>query len=239
MELKIPQDNTLKVGQGYNFYIHAFYIVTGNPADGKTSCNMWIYDPEGNVIYNYTSLYVIGAAGDNFHFSVDGSNFSTVGIYYYNVDCADDTIGGFASSVLEVTPTGTVLNSGESIIYILIFVVSLLIFTALLIAGIYLPSNNKSDELTGYIIAISNMKYVKIFCLAFAFLTASFISFFMWQLSLAYLYLSFLATLFQFIFWISIAVIAVGFPLMIYFLIANWVRDNQINDALMHGLHVK
>lgn len=151
--------------------------------------------------------------------------FDAEGNYYVN----DFTINkaGLESS----TP-------GQSIIYITILFFSLIFFVGLLIIGIYLPSKNKTDEMSGYIIAISNLKYFKIFCLAFAYAFSIFISYFLWMLSYSYLQMDFLSSILQFIFY-SLAITALpGFIIFVYLLIANWVRDNQISEALQRGFQV-
>jgi hypothetical protein len=105
MELKIPQDNILTVNQDYDFYIHPYDIATGMSITSKATCTIWLYNQSGMEFYNETNTYVIGAGGDNFHFFITGGNFSTPGDYYYNVECDDSTIGGFASSLITVLPS--------------------------------------------------------------------------------------------------------------------------------------
>lgn len=128
MELKIPQDNVLKAGQNYTFYVHAYDIATGLSASGKTDCKIWIYNSTGEVIYNKTNTYIIGDAGQNFHFFINGGNFTTIGDYYYNVECFDDAVGGFASSVIHVTLTGDDLGISQAIVIIALLGFAFLLF---------------------------------------------------------------------------------------------------------------
>jgi hypothetical protein len=130
MELKISQDNILTVYQDYDFYVHPYDIATGNAITSKTDCTFWLYNQTGSNIYNHTNNFVIGAAGDNFHFFVKGENFSTAGDYYYNVECADDAIGGFASSILTVLPA-----QEDNTTFFIIFL--MLAFALLIIAFIF------------------------------------------------------------------------------------------------------
>lgn len=137
LDLKIPQDNILKVGQNYTLYFHVFDLATGNSVTSKTSCHFWLYNSTGEVIFNDTLSFVIGAGGNNFHIFIDGGNFSNADDYYYNIECADDTSGGYASSIIHVTPNGEETTIGKTIFYIslLFLLVVFLIITILIFIG--------------------------------------------------------------------------------------------------------
>jgi hypothetical protein len=226
MELKIPQDNVLKVGEDYEFYIHAFYIATGNPADGKTTCDFWLYNSSGNLIYNKTLLYIISGGGYNFHLLIQGGNFSSVGELYYNIDCQDDTIGGFASSILYVTSTGEILTPAESILYFLVTLFAFGIF--FLITWIFLNINgeNPKDE-TGYL-GINYRKYIK--TALFPLVYVSFLWFFNFIIGLSnnYLGLTLYSNTLEFIFMILTKLV---FPVIVVTLLIEivlMVKDGNI-----------
>jgi len=195
--------------------------ITLSYPNGTTMLNNVQATPKGNGIFNYTTTFPIS------------------GTYYVTLVCIDGTNSNSASGIYIINPTGEELTSGKSTQYILIFIFSVLIFVALLIMGITISGDNKRDEMTGYILALSNLKYLKLVCLALAYLTLVFISFFIWNISHNYLDIPFMTTVFRFI---SIILTVLIFPLFILFVylgIANWVRDNKIGDFLMRGLSIK
>ena len=172
--------------------------------------------------YNYTFCradlqgnYIVNGVGD-----IDGTNT----IFAYN---------------FEVTATGNTLSTSKSITYILIWVISFMIFAALLFVGLTLPSKNNTDEMTGYIIAVSNLKYLKIFCLALAYVDFLFLSYFSWMMCFSYLDMGFLSSIFQAAFYVLVALTLPLFVIGTYIVISNWVRDQKLGDMLSRGLHTK
>lgn len=167
-------------------------------------------------------------------------NTSSLGSYSYswNNPCIDCSQGNCGNS-FEVTVTGQTLTTGKSVTYILIFVISFIMLIGLLILGFGIPSNNEKDKMTGYILAVSNLKYLKMLFIGFAYVVALFISYFSWMVCYAYLDMNFLSTIFQFIFY---ALAICTLPLFIvgsYLTVANLIRDSQIADALTRGLRIK
>lgn len=166
-------------------------------------------------------------------------NTTTIDSYSFswNDPCLDCSQGG-CGNTFDITATGQPLTISKAVTYILIFIVSFLIFIGLLIMGIALPVSNNRDEMTGYILAISNLKYFKLLCLGLSYVVALFIAYFIWMVSYAYLDMDFLANIFHFIF-VILAVLSLPlFILFCYLSIANWVRDSQIGEMIQRGLHV-
>jgi hypothetical protein len=172
--------------------------------------------------YNYTFCrtdlqgnYIVNGVGD-----IDGTNT----IFAYN---------------FEVTATGTTLSTSKSITYILIWIISFMIFAGLLFVGLTLPSKNNTDEMTGYILAVSNLKYFKMLCIALSYVVLIFISYFSWMMCYAYLDMGFLSTIFQFGFYILVGLTLPLFIVGIFIVISNWVNDQKIGEMLSRGLHTK
>lgn len=237
LTVEYPQIDFLKQYSPFTFHTHVNNL-TAIQTNKTTSCLIHVYNSSGrHIIEGY---YEWDSNEYEFKYNASGDLFHEKGIHPYIIICnsTGKETGGVAGS-FEVTPLGIELTDSQTKMYIFIFIIFFILFFACLIGGIYLPSNNQSDEMTGYIIAVSNMKYVKVFLLAFAFLAMLFLSYFSWQLSLAYTQMEFISRIFFFLFYFSIIIVLIGFPLMIYFLIANWIRDNKISEALSRGLHVK
>lgn len=164
---------------------------------------------------------------------------STAGRYdVVGVGDLDGTDTGFAY-FFRITATGAELTQAKAVSYIIILIISILIFLGLLFVGIKLPSKNKSDELTGYIIAVSNLKYLKTFILGLSYLSMVWISYFTWMIVYAFLDFGFLSSLFKIIFYTLAISTFPLFVLYVYFTITNFIKDKDISELLLRGLATK
>ena len=160
----------------------------------------------------------------------------------YDITGSGDILGidtGFDVLYFEVSSTGNELTQAKALSYTVVLIISILLFLCLLFVGIKLPSKNKSDELTGYIIAVSNLKYVKFFLMGLSYLMTIWISYFLWMMTHAFLDFTFLASLFKFIFYILAISTFPLFILYIYFIIANFIKDKDVADLLLRGFNTK
>ena len=159
----------------------------------------------------------------------------------YDITGSGDLSGtdtSFSVLYFEATPTGIEYNSAKSSTYTIVLLISLLILITLFIAGYKLPSKNKSNEMTGYIISVSNLKYIKHLLFAFSYVTLIWISYLVWMISFAFLDFDFLTNIFKILFYtLSITTLPL-FILYVYITIANFIRDSQVKDALLRGLRI-
>lgn len=199
----------------------ATYNITINYPNGSSIVNNQDTTALGNGAFNYTLV------------------FPETGLYKVQMFCTDGTYSYSNEGNYDITATGEDLTSAKATSYVIIFIISFIVFIGFLLIGIYLPSNNKSDELTGYIIAVSNLKYVKVLSLCFAYLTALFISYFSWMISYAYLDMDFVTNIFRILFTAQLVLILPLFIVGVYIVAANVVRDAQIGEMLSRGLHTK
>lgn len=187
--------------------------------------------PNSTVIISNKAMTKTGQT-----FSYTFCNTSILGTYIYDYF---DNSGNVYVNSFEITPTGNDLSSSQSVVYIIIFIISFIIFIGLLTLGIYLPEGNKKNEMTGYIIAVSNLKYLKLVSLFLAYLTAMILSYFSWMVSYAYLEMEFIGDIFRFLFYGEAILILPIFILFVFITIANLVKDNKIADGLTRGLRMK
>jgi hypothetical protein len=231
-----PQENVLQ-GRDFQYNFFVYNVSDGVPISNKSAkCSFYMANSSGTVKIYADVLYF---PENYWGVLLKGGNFTTPGIHPYGVKCNSTVLGGAFVSYFIVTPIGVPLTPEKSTIYVVIWIVSLLLFAGLLTAGIKLPSKNNSNEMTGYVIAVSNMKYLKMLCLAFAYLSALFIVYYTWMLSYAYLDMAFMTSIFQTLFYAMAIAIVVLFPVMMFIIIANLVRDAKIRDLLSRGLDVK
>lgn len=176
----------------------------------------------GGGYYNYSfcnttqnGQYIVNGIGD-----IDGTNVT------WSYDFA-------------VNPLGKTFTNSQAILYMLIFFTSLVLFFISLAFGIYLPLSNSRDEMSGYILYVSNLKYLKMFSLACSYLLVMLLAYFGWMICYGYLDFDFLGTLFNFAFYALVIALLPLFILATYFIIANLIRDSEVAEALQRGLQIE
>ena len=139
----------------------------------------------------------------------------------------------------SVNPIGKTLTSSQALLYILVFVVAVIFFLLSVSMGIYLPSYNNSDAMTGYVLAVSNMKYIKMFFICISYLMFMLMCYFGWMISYGYLDMDFLGTLFNFAFYLMVYLLVPFVIVGLYVVIANLVHDAKLSEMLGRGLKVR
>lgn len=138
-----------------------------------------------------------------------------------------------------VNPLGKTLSEAQARLYTTIIIISFIFLLICFAIGIYLPTTNRKDEMTGYIIAVDNLKYLKMFFLAISYLTFIVIVYFGYTVCYAYLDLDFLGNILYFLFYTLTYLLIPFFILTLYFLIANGIRDSKLNYELERGFKVR
>lgn len=138
-----------------------------------------------------------------------------------------------------INPLGKILTTSQAGLYSLVLVIAFIFFVLCIAGGIFLPSGNKRDEMTGYVIAVENIKYLKMFLLAVSYLIFVLIIYFAYIISYAYLDLDFLGSLLSILFYILLYLIIPFFIVGVFIIIANKVRDSQVAYQLSRGFSVK
>jgi fumarate reductase subunit D len=201
---------------------------------------------------NCSSVNITSILYPNSSIALSNVEMTKTGTYYNYTFCDTNTNGDYTLTGIgdedgidsvwdyyfNVNPIGTEMTIGKSMLYILILVFSILIFIGLLALGIMLPANNKTDEMSGYIIAVSNLKYVKLLCLGLAWVVGIFLSYYTWMLSYAYLDFEFMTSIMQFIFYGMALLTLPLFIFCVYIIFANLVRDSKIGEALARGFEI-
>lgn len=229
----------LPIGQNYTFNIHVFNDTSGLPiTDGNTLCYMNLYNQIG--IHSMQATQSAAATGDfDFVFFANAQNFSKKGNYNVKFQCNNSVVGGSIEMDIEVNQLGTAFTTAKSLAYLAAIMISFIIFLGFFIAGIVLPSGNKSDAMTGYVLAVSNLKYVKLFSLALSYMALLIFFFLSWMFALIAFDSMVTSIIFQWIFYIMAVAAFPLFILGVYLLITNWIRDNKLADFLSRGLSIK
>ena len=196
-----------------------------------------------SISYENSSLAIINQGMTNQGGGIWTYNFcDTSQLGRYDVMGSGDLDGnptGFGVLYFDVTTTGKILTSGKTTIYTIILIFSVLIFGGLAWFGFSIPSKNDTDEMTGYIFAVNNLKYLKQVFLGLAYITLVWISYFVWMISYSFLDFDFLTKIFRINFVFLTVLTLPLFILYTYITIANLVKDQKIKDMLLRGLRIR
>lgn len=200
--------------------------------------NISVYYPNSTKVVDNQAMTNAGGGYWEYEFSYTSSlgkyDYPTCGDISGVHTCSDSE----GLPYFEVSHTGKELTSAKAISYTVIFIISVLIFIGLLWIGLVLPSGNKTDEFTGYVIAIRNLKYLKYVLLGFSYITLLWLSYFSWMITYAYLDFEFLSSIFRLIFTFLAILTLPLFILFVWITITNLIKDSQVGDAIMRGLKV-
>ncbi len=181
-----------------------------------SSVNVSIYFPNSSIAIDNQPMTQIKEEIWNYSFS----STDTLGEYIY--DYCDQDGRNCRENNFEITPTGFSLETSESLLYIIILIVTFILFLGFLYPAIKLPYSNKTNP-DGSIIRITRAKYLKLLSVWFAY------GFFMWFLQtlnaisksfITLTYLSnFITNIFTYSQWFSIGV---TFLILIIIFIEIW-----------------
>lgn len=104
----------------------------------------------------------------DFIYDIDSNNFSQIDRRQLLVNCNSTNQGGFVKTNFIVTPSGIVLETSESILYIVLIFINLLVFVFFLYWTITLPYANETDQ-RGDIVRVVKAKYLKLLSALFAY----------------------------------------------------------------------
>ncbi len=140
-------------------------------------CDNCSYNNISTILYpnSTVALSNLTMSKDDTYYNYSFCSTSTIGEYIVNGFGDLDGVKTTWSYDFEVTPTGFILETSESMLYIIILIATFILFLAFLYPAIKLPYSNKINP-DGSITRISKAKYLKLLSIWFAY------GFFMWFL---------------------------------------------------------
>ena len=178
-------------------------------------CDNCSYNNISTILYPNSSVIIsnVTMTKDDTYYNYTFSDTSTLGNYIVNGFGDLDGVKTTWSYDFEVTSTGFILETADSLLYIIILIVTFILFLGFLYPAIKLPYSNKVNP-DGSITGITRAKYLKLLSIWFAY------GFFMWFLqtlngiSSSFIKLTYLSNFITNIFTYS-----QGFSLVVTFLI--------------------
>ena len=227
-----PQDY-LKLSRDYTINFFVRNISNGKLVDDTTTnCSLYLSNDQGVLLLNVDVPYL---PEDYWSYTIDGGNFSEVGIYPHGIACDGVTLGGSDVHAWEITSTGESFDITESIFYSAILAVLSFFFVICLYIAAILPSRNETTP-EGEILHISQLKYFKPLAFLGAWALATIISFIGMGVGEAYMGASLISGIFRMIFTLLFSGFIVAIPVITIYLIWRAIKDGAIKQGIERGL---
>jgi 5-hydroxyisourate hydrolase-like protein (transthyretin family) len=220
--------NFIKQNTAYEFQLHVFNKSNGMPLISGISCYMHLYNSTGDHLVEKETATI--SHRFDYSFFVAGDNF-TRGIYEVKFQCNNSVMGGFNEYEFEVNPLGKETGTPEAILYVILTIAVLILFSIVLYFNIIIPWGDAKNEI-GELIFISNWKYLKIGMILITY------GLFVWLLNLLvgisdnFISLTLYYGFFSFAFMIFVKLSPVIFIIIFVLMAAIWIRDHILKKDL-------
>lgn len=193
----------------------------------SATCNITIFSPTNILLVDNQEMT---NSGVYFNFSVPKEQSTNIGEHETVMFCVDGSENEFTTFPFWITPSGTIPNSTQGVLYGVGFIVILLLF---IVCSVGAWTMDGEDKITmgGDILEINDGKHVKLFLWGLAYILLWTLAFLAWMTAENFLYLGILATFFESVF-IIMKILAV--PILILFLGIYFMKI--ILDARLHKL---
>lgn len=204
------QQSAVKLNENFTYNFLLYNASTGKSIPNETglSCRIFITDNTGSLLLAKNASFVL-----NEYWSVNISSdiFNHTGEFPYGVDCIN-SYGGAIAGTFFVTPTGTLLEVSDSVLY---FVFLAILFVIML--GLF------------KILFSSENKYLKYGLVAIIYILSNVFLLILWKVSEYFLYLvPFIQTLFNALYVISTIGYFILFPVLIFSMIMSIFDDKEV-----------
>ena len=232
--LRLPQVETFKQYDSADSYVHVFNTSNGMPIISGTSCYWHLYNETGShIAIGFDST--VDAQGFDYEFEIDGANFSKLGQYSFIIQCNNSIGGGFVAGSFEVTSTGRKLSSSQSILYIGLLAIFVLILFASFFGMNLLPKSNTQDK-EGKILSVNYLKYLRLPLWLFAYFLFIAIIFLSSNIALAFLQEQMFGKMLFAIFNILFALAPVVIILIVISFFIRFYHDKEFQKLINRGM---
>ena len=204
----------------------------GVACDTGAQCNLTIIDPKGTAVVSNQPM----TNNDAYHlFLLNSSDYSLTGVYNKRVECKDSILSGSEEFQFIINNTGTILDSGKAVIYLVLLAILIGVLGLTLYGSFKIPMKNPRNSFDE-VIEINWFKYSKFFCMALTWMVFLWITFLVWNLAFGFLELGSAATAFRYMYTL---VYAVTLPVMVFIgIIAmmNFVSDRNLQKLFDTGV---
>lgn len=214
------------------FEIKQICFINGTICD---ACNITSIDyPNGTMASS--NLIMTQREGD---FNLSYCSTTLLGRYNVNGYCTygDDVKKPFVA-YFDITASGSKLGTAEGIIYIVFVSALILTFLLFLYGSFVIPYRHMRGD-DGKIVSVNDVKYFKVVCIVFSYLTLMSIFAVMRQISANYLFLNGVSNIFQWMFWFMLSFTFPTIIVSVIFALVAFFEDKKIKNALERGVPIR
>jgi len=176
--------------------------------------------------------------GTYYSYSIDKTNFTSIGKYLYTYDCGNSVQKETGSIDFEITYTGGELTSQMVAVYLGGIFVLIFLFIVILLLITRLPSKDTTDD-DGIILQISNLKHLRSVLWACSWGIVLALMFILANVTIAYLPSNMIGGLFWALYTIMFWVTMVAIPLWFVWIFTGIFRDKEVKKMLERGVDIK
>ncbi len=240
-----PETLYVEYNKDLEFNFWTYNSTTGGTlTNASLNCTLYIIDNEGVNYYKFsnqpgsTGLITYGKGMplclNCWTMTMPKENLS-LGSYSYQIKCQGNMIGGYYTGFFYVTRTGTIAESSESIIHVILFLGLCLWFFVTLLGSVFLPFKDKRNE-EYKIVEINDLKYVKVISMVLCYISMVFIFGYLDSLANSYITLYNFSYLFRYGY---LVLLSIMFPILIVSIIfmgIMFLESRKIKEMLHRGI---
>jgi len=161
LQIFYPQLEVVKQNEDFNLHVHVSNISNGFPLTNiEVDCRLHLYDNTGNHTLE-SGILTKDSNGYDHEIYISPDNFSKLGQHAFYIWCNNTLLGGEAKGSFQVTKTGIILDSSESLLYFILAFGVIILFALSFYFMIATEYGNEVNE-KGAVIKITKLKYVKL-----------------------------------------------------------------------------
>ncbi len=207
------------------------FDINNSLCSDTTACVLNMYYPNQTELYDNVTM---SKSGTNYYnYTIPAEDLSDTGIYKTLIICTDATTG-FTSFEIEVTYSGIVLSTPQSIIYFMLLGVIFFVFIINLFFISKLPDSNTRDE-EGKILSISYLKYLRSTLWFVSYMLFIAILYISSNVAFAYLGEQLFAQILHVLFRISFGIAPLVLTVWIVWIFVQMFHDRQFQNLLNRG----
>lgn len=165
-------------------------------------------------------------------------NTTSLGEYIVTACGNDDGYYTCDSYPFTVTPSGTLFDSSQAIIYLVVLIMISFIFLLSAYGTYKLPWKNKRN-LEGQVVGVNDLKYLKVILGFATYFLLIWIIYLLWGLTGNFLMLNTASSLFRALFYILITILFPGMVFFLFVIVVSFITDRKIKKAVMRGLPIR
>lgn len=209
----------------------------------KQICSNCTFNNITTVIYPNSSIVVSNIAmtktGTEYNYTLPATRTQVNGEYIVSGFGDLNGVNTIWTYSFYITPNGDNIDTGQGMLYIIAFVFGLVLFGLFMFGAVKINGRNETDTSGEYYISVNWNKYIKIFCISFAYLTMMWLLWMSFNISSAYLNFEGASKFIERIYLIMVAAFRPLFVMTIIFMVIKGIKDLNLQEKIKTGYGIK